>query len=139
MAGLVGITLLQLYTILQLGTMEVARFCMTFGLLPKRYKCPICHNYAKLCGNRGRAKKQTTWRCRLAACGGEISVRLGTVFGRSKLPMETVLKLLYFWSSRRSIEDTAMELETSRKTVTDWFKFCRELCAKKMEVSTKNF
>jgi hypothetical protein len=93
MAGLVVITLLQLYKIVQLGIMEVARFCRTFGLLPKKYKCPVCHNYAKLYGNRGRAEKQMTWRCRLAACDGETSVRIGTVSEKSKLPIETVLKL----------------------------------------------
>ncbi len=41
MAGLVGITLLQLFTILQKGIEETVRFCQTFGLLPKRYRCPV--------------------------------------------------------------------------------------------------
>lgn len=135
MAGLVGITLLQLYMILQRGSRAVVTFCQDFGLIAEKYRCPVCKNYAKLCVNRGRSGKQTTWRCSMAACGQEVSVRIGTVFEKSKLSIDTVLKLLYFWSSRRSVEDTATELTISKKTVSEWFKFCRDVCSEKMEVS----
>jgi transposase-like protein len=134
MAGLVGITLLQLYTILQSGIEEVVRFCQKFGLISKTFKCPVCKKYANLAYNRGWNKKQVTWRCSLTACGGEVSVRTGTIFERSKLPIETIIRLLYFWSTRRSVDDTAMELSVSKKTVTEWYKFCRQICVHKLKV-----
>ena len=61
----------------------------------------------------------------MAACRNEVSVRIGTVFERSKLAIRTVLLLLYFWSMRRTAENAVTELEVSSRTVADWYKFCR--------------
>ncbi len=135
MMGLVGITLLQLFRILDKGIEEVIRFCQLVGLLRQSFKCPVCKKNANLSYKRGQQKNQVMWRCALTACGGEISVRKQTIFEKSRLPISTVVRLLYFWSARRSVDDTAMELTLSKKTVTEWFKFCRNICAEKLSVS----
>ena len=56
----------------------------------------------------------------MEACRSEVSVRVGTVFEIAKVPMATIIRLFYFWSMRRSVDDAATELQVSRQTVEVW-------------------
>lgn len=125
MVGLVGITQCQLEYILNKGEKEAVRFSQLSGLLPKSYKCTICKKQAKLAFNRGRNKKGITWRCGMDACRGEVSVRVGTVFEKSKIPIADVIRLLFFWSMRRTVDDAATEIQVSHNTVTAWYTLLR--------------
>ncbi len=71
--------------ILNKGDAEKIRFCQLFGLIPKKKKCPTCKQGISVAYKRGHGRL-VTWRCGMAACRYEITVRAGTIFERSKPP-----------------------------------------------------
>ena len=46
----------------------------------------------------------------------------------AKIKLETVLELVYLWSQCFTHSEVMHELKLSKKTVTEWFMFCREAC-----------
>ena len=60
------------------------------------------------------------------------SLRAGTFFEKSHLPLDTIFELMYFWSREEDfIEKLMHELDIgSQRTIVDWRNFCRDVCAK---------
>ncbi|KAF4036592.1 hypothetical protein GN244_ATG11301 [Phytophthora infestans] len=71
------------------------------------------------------------WRCRRKGCGDhEISVRAGSFFAKSKLPVSKRLRLLLFWCSDLPAGIAQQWLDISDVTAIDWYSFCRDVCSK---------
>ena len=50
-------------------------------------------------------------------------------FNGSKLSLETILKLIYYWTWDLSNDYVQIQLGIgSNKTLVDWFNFCRQVC-----------
>ena len=81
--------------------------------MPIATTCVTCQQEMAFVYNRGRAKKGIAWRCGMAACRYEVSIRKHTVFESSKLSIQNIIRLLYFWATRRSTADAVRELGLS--------------------------
>ena len=59
------------------------------------------------------------------------SIRTGTFFEHSHLPLDTLFQLMYYWSRKMDTIETLMrELDIgSTRTIVDWRNFCRDVCA----------
>ncbi|CAF1685796.1 unnamed protein product [Adineta ricciae] len=70
-----------------------------------------------------------TFRCR--RCLGTKSIRNGTFFELSHLPLNSLFELMYYCSRQQdSLDHLIHELDIgSTKTVVDWKNFCRDVCA----------
>ena len=128
MSTLIGITQAQLEEVLTKGDVDTVQFCQQHGLMPIAMTCVTCQQEMAVVYNRGRAKKGIAWRCGMAACRYEVSIRKHTVFESSKLSIQNIIRLLYFWATRRSTADAVHELGLSCSTVAQWYKFRRDLC-----------
>ena len=69
------------------------------------------------------------WRRRRRGCQKRRSIRIGTLFEYSKLPLGTILQLVYWWCRGLSIQQTMIEVGVSKVTVVEWFQRCRAICA----------
>ncbi|CAF1603162.1 unnamed protein product [Didymodactylos carnosus] len=73
-------------------------FCQTLGLLPYNpiTKCSNGHNNWCM-GQSSRANGKYKWRCREKDCKLTRSIRDGTFFSGSKLEIQQVLDLMFYW------------------------------------------
>ncbi|KFM64761.1 hypothetical protein X975_20126, partial [Stegodyphus mimosarum] len=109
------------------GKKCVFDWCVDQGLITNKYKCPKCNKPMKL-----YERKNTTdgfeWRCRLGGHNVKRSIRKGSWFAESRLSIIRVLLVSYYWVHKVSNSFIEHELSMSSETVTDWKRFCRELC-----------
>ncbi|KAG9404551.1 hypothetical protein AC1031_004753 [Aphanomyces cochlioides] len=80
---------------------------------------------------------KSRWRCRSSNHGFvELSVKAGTFFSKSKLPMRKLVRIMFDWASRKSISTVMEEQEVSDKTASEWFQRCRQVCTNEMSKTT---
>ena len=58
----------------------------------------------------------------------KLSIRHNSWLVDSKMTLEHVLELIYLWSQGFTHSEVMHELKLSKRTVTEWFMFCREAC-----------
>lgn len=89
----------------------------------------------RLCDNGHNMKlfltdKEDRWRCNLASCRSQKSLRSGTWLQGSKLPYRTIILFTYCWAFElSSIKFCERELEMHHTTVIDYNSYLREICA----------
>ncbi|KAE9362356.1 hypothetical protein PF008_g150 [Phytophthora fragariae] len=77
--------------------------------------------------------ERARWRCRRKGCRDyEVSVRAGSFFAKSKLPLTKCLRLLLFWCSYLPVGIAQQWLDISAVATIDWYNFCRNICYKEM-------
>ena len=58
----------------------------------------------------------------------KLSIRHNSWLVDSKMTLEHVLELIYLWSQGFTHSEVMHKLKLSKRTVTEWFMFCREAC-----------
>ena len=66
------------------------------------------------------------WRCR--SCNTRKSIRVNSFFRYSKLPLQKLLELIYWWTTDAKLSIVVRETGISHTTVIDWFSFIKEVC-----------
>jgi hypothetical protein len=69
------------------------------------------------------------WKCTKKGCTRK-SARYNSFFEVSNLSIQIQLKLIYGWASHRSQTDLATELELTRQTIGNYYKYLRYITAK---------
>ena len=69
------------------------------------------------------------FRCYM--CRKMTSIRTGSFLSRSKLSLGQLLVLFYLWTLKIGIEQAALMVGTSEKSVVDWYNLIREVCTSK--------
>lgn len=113
------------------GKKYVIDWCMNEGLIAKRYECPVCARDMKL-SKTAKASDGYEWRCRFQgkvnAHDVSRSVRSGTWFALSRMPLIKCLKVTREWFGRCEQKFVMEDVNVAKKTVNDWYSFCREVC-----------
>jgi hypothetical protein len=79
------------------GQENMINFCQLVGLLPVTLNEPCNKGHTNwYLGCSTRATDQYTWRCR--TCKSTRTLRENTFFFHSKLELEQVVDLMYYWS-----------------------------------------
>ena len=104
---------------------------MDEGLISKKQFCPMCGEEMNLrrCEDRSDGLK---WECKRQENGkrhkAEISIRKGSWFEKSRMTLEEILKLTYWWCQDLDQAQIKHELALAEGTGVDWDSFCREVC-----------
>ena len=104
---------------------------MDEGLIAKERLCPMCEEGMTLtrCADRSDLFR---WECRKQEKGkrhkAEISIRKGSWFEKSKMTLEEIVKLTYWWCQDLDQSQIKHELGLAESTGVDWDSFCREVC-----------
>ncbi|KAG3004644.1 hypothetical protein PC119_g15553 [Phytophthora cactorum] len=80
---------------------ETLKWCMSVHLVPSSLLCPKCAKDMSLDVQRER------WRCARVSCRTERSVRTGSFFGKSKLPLRKLVRLICHWEARTPVTKVA--------------------------------
>ena len=98
------------------------------GLLAVHRDCPTC-NAVMNEKVYNRVLDGKIWRCPRKQCRKTVSLRKGSFFDRTKLPLTKLTDMLYYWSMEVSNTEVEFQLGVDHKTVTDWNNFVREVCS----------
>ena len=96
--------------------------------------CPKCNQPCPL-------TKDNLWRCERRTppgrCNFKLSIKKGTWFHQSHLPMKTIALFTNMWLTLSSPRQKLImeELNINSNTFVDWSSFCREVC---MEWAAQN-
>ena len=71
-----------------------------------------------------------SWWC--PQCKGRKTIRTGSFFEKSKLPLKKWLLIIHFWSRQLPVTDAELQLEISRSTAIDIYQWLREVCSTKL-------
>ena len=104
---------------------EIVQFLQDRGMLARVYICPKCEKEMVLRTDESISDKYR-WRC--TKCNIMRSIRRGSWFYNSNLPLFNILILTYFWAKRFGEIHAEEEIPCSKHTVGDWYNFCREVC-----------
>lgn len=112
------------------GIQAVISWCMWQGLISKKYVCPSCKNVMKLV-QRKDCIDGYIWVCRvhqpLTKHYIKRSIRSGSWFEASKLPLYKILLITAMWNSGVPFKLIARQTEVDLGTLTVWGSFCKEV------------
>eukprot|EP00794_Sanderia_malayensis_P006331 gene6331-7057_t len=72
------------------------------------------------------------WRCPARQCRSSKSIRHGSFFAKSKLPLKVFLALIYCWAVGMRLTTVTIVIGLSQPTVVDWYNYMREECTHKL-------
>ena len=105
---------------------------MNEGLMAKERSCPMCaagEMSLTRCEDRSDGLK---WECRKQVNGKKhrvkVLIRKGSWFDNSKMTLEEILKLTYWWCQDLDQTQIKQELRLAESTGVDWDSFCHEVC-----------
>ena len=98
----------------KVGILHTERFCCSAKMRPEEKKV--------------REKLVPMWRC--SSCHSRKGVRADTWLDPSKLPLDTIVEFIYWWSRENtSMKFCEFELGMNHSTTVDWLMYMREVCA----------
>ena len=119
------LNVLQLAQILS-SVSETISYLRNKGLLAKN----MFHCGRECYENRNPNTSDTVmFQCKV--CRKKISVREGSIFSRSRLPLKTLLVLIHSFANSLSMTETMKLLvgAINKNTVVQWFTYLREICS----------
>ncbi|GFR85472.1 hypothetical protein ElyMa_002442000 [Elysia marginata] len=111
-------------------TDETIAWLRKHGLLASVMNCTACGHPARECSDSKRNDGKR-WRCRVKACGKDISIRHGSFFGESsKLQLTQMLDLLYFYAyENATFKNISRECRMASEAIVKWRNFTRDIFA----------
>ena len=110
---------------------EAIRWCRNAGLLSSGERCPTCYQDMRMI--RHHSKDGAIWVCERKVAGQrhrcQTSIRSGSIFERSHMPISHILQILYEWSRATPCHEVAYQLRISRPTVMEWNQVSRRVCS----------
>lgn len=96
------------------------------GLLTSLLRCHVCRQHMREGTTKGTDGRR--FRCMNRACLVAKSIRTGSFFENSRLPLCDSMLFLHLWSKNYQEKTIIDDFPFSNNTVVDWSRFCRELC-----------
>ena len=98
------------------------------GLLASQKTCRKCDSDMRF-GVKSGVTDGFVWRCKRKGCKTTVSVRDGSFFEKSKLPISKLLHCIYLWALETSVISATAQLAVSARTLVDFYNFLREVCS----------
>jgi len=96
-----------------------------YDIITDQMRCSDCSTecYARWKKNLGDG---FVWQCK--RCKKNFSIRTGTPFMKSRLPLNVIFQIIYYWAQAIPGHTTAEMMPTvSSNTIYNWYKWCREI------------
>lgn len=107
-------------------------YSMDNMLIAKKRYCKKCRNKMIL-SEFDNNVDGFIWRCQKKKCETKKSIKFGSFFEKSNLSIGVWIKLIYFWSIRMPILLASRQLEISRFTCRQSYKYCRQIAISHFE------
>ena len=123
----------ELMQIIMLGNLHLINWLQARGLLKAVMRCPMQRCRADMTMQvRNNINDGYHWKCPRRRCGKRKSIRSGSFFANSKLPLGDILCTIYGWAIGISMSATSTFFSISHHTVIDWYNLIREECSAKL-------
>jgi transposase-like protein len=103
-------------------------FLVKVGIFYNSAMCSRCEDTSLKYVKRKPSPDGYHWECK-RACRNTLSLRSGSIFEGSRLPMRTLFLIMYKYLNRTSMQDIAFELNVNRGTVAEYADLVREAIA----------
>ena len=105
------------------------------GLLNRDQRCPKCQ---EMCfwTKQSKSNDGWSWKCQTKLCQNYkiyISIRKGSFFANSNIPLPKWLHLMYLWATKASNKQTQLQTGLSNPTIIDAFACLREICGRYLQ------
>uniref|UniRef100_A0A0K0DTT3 DUF1670 domain-containing protein n=1 Tax=Strongyloides stercoralis TaxID=6248 RepID=A0A0K0DTT3_STRER len=100
---------------------KAKRFLYDQGIFSNTIECFRCGNYTQLIGQ--------SFRCERRVCRLRVSARDETSFSRIKVPLDKVLKYLYYFISGASTAQIITYLQINKPTIANLNRYTHQLLA----------
>ena len=124
---------------------DTIKFCKEIGLFPGDISCPNCGtNLTTLYKFKNRSSNTFRYQCNKRSCRRKgvkntVTLRANTWFNEARISIRKSLFMTYCFIHQMSYKDTMREtaitcndfgeyIETSRETVCDYKRYCRDVC-----------
>ena len=98
--------------------------------------CVKCNAKMTIEVKYSQAHRVKRWRCINRNCRASTSLLTGTIFAGMRIPISTMMRLLYFFSMDWKVVDALLHCAVSSKTAVLWYKIFRRVCyAYQMSIS----
>ncbi|KAG8222183.1 hypothetical protein J437_LFUL001275 [Ladona fulva] len=119
---------------------SLEEFMLLFGddekTIQSLISCDIIHptRTCNKCGLTTYVKvSRQTYRCNKKSCRNEVTVRTGTFFALSKLPISKIMLLGYLWLTQIPVSSAASMTGCSNHTVCDIYQYYRKLVSNHLD------
>ena len=119
-------SLLELGPVIYSPTDDLIVWFRAKRLLARLQDCSTC-NVPMRQGTRKDVTDGLVWRC--PQCKTTKSIRAGSFFSKSRLPLQKWLLLLHFWVKEYPVTDAATDIEVDKNTACDVYRWLREVCS----------
>jgi len=89
---------------------------------------PLCRTCMKYLSLQKNGKSERVWRCSTHK-GNTMSIRDGSYFSQSKLPIVKILQIIYLWSLNTSIKNIVIMCKISERVAIQWCHLIRNICS----------
>jgi len=103
-------------------------FALSQGLLKGHDVCPHCRSPDRVALHKNSGNPDA-FDLHCAQCRKRFSVRNGTFFSRSRLPIPDILTIILLFVSDMNIIQTRVSTAISDSSIIEWYSFFREVCA----------
>ena len=69
------------------------------------------------------------WRCTDSHCKKSLSLRQGTFFENTRIALQQILMLVYWWCRQYPVTQACQEAGVSKTTAIDMYQWLREVCS----------
>lgn len=104
---------------------DALQWARSRGLIKASIDCLTCSVPMNIT-HTNEAPDFEVFRC--SSCHSKKSIRSGSFAFGSKLSIQKLLLIVHHWWSDSTNDLVERELDLTNKTVTHWFKFCRDQC-----------
>ena len=96
------------------------------GLLSTAQTCSNC-NVVMRNGQRSDISDGVVWRC--PQCKRTKSIREGSFFEKSRLPLNKWVLMIHYWSKQFPAKDASDDADVCKNTACDVYRWLREVCS----------
>ena len=110
---------------------DLFNFLLQEGIIRGDVRCDNCRLACSL-RLKPRVSDGHIWQCN--RCKKQISIRKGTIFAGSKLPLHNIMKIMNLWAARVSgFQALSLIPSVSKNAVYDWYACFRGIAKKRIE------
>ena len=123
----------ELMQIIMLGNLHLINLLKVRGLLKPVIRYPMQRWRSDMVMQvRNNINDGYHWKYPRRRCGKRKSIRSGSCFANSKLPLGDIVCIIYAWAIVISMSATSTFFSISHHTVIDWYNLIREECSAKL-------
>ena len=117
---------------------NLLRYLREKKMLKSTYICQICGCECCIVGDISLSDGQI-FQCTDQGCRKRYSIRIGSFFARSKLSLDKLTTIIYFFCASTRVSECVKFTKVSQRVVILWYNYCRDICTQYLSAHPVHF